>query len=284
MARIRSIKPEITESETLAELPLEVCWTFACLWPHCDDRGRRKAQPRLVKSDLYPMRDDVTVDDVTEHLLLLAEADVICLYTGCDGKPYLHVVNWDEHQKVDRPSKSRIPPCRDHEPEGDCARHDGDCESLPLSLAEPSPSPREDASTGSRTMDLVPRTVDLGPQTVDLAPAKPSRGSREPDLVWDALMASCGVDSSTITDSMRGGYNRAVSELRKVGATPGEIKRRAENYQARFPDAAMTPMALAKQWAMCDSGPPLRQVSTSDQRFAANSALVERYRQTEDSA
>lgn len=277
MARIRSIKPEITESETLAELPLAVCWTFACLWPHCDDRGRRKAQPRLVKADLYPMRDDVTADDVAEHLTLLSEADVICLYTGCDGKPYMHVVNWDEHQKVDRPSKSRIPPCREHEAESDCAKHEGDCTSSRLTLAEPSASPRETASTGSRTLDLGPRTVDLGP--VDLAPTKPSRKA---DEIWDALLAACNVDAGSVPDSARGAYNRAVKDLRGIGATPDEIRRRAAIYRRRWPDMALTPTALTRRWAeLVDL--PARQ-STTDARVADGLALAAKYRAQEESA
>lgn len=76
-----------------------------------------------------------------------------------------------------------------------------------------------------------------------------SRRPRESDPIWDALMGACGITPTEITSSARGAYNAAAKALRDVGATPAEISRRARDYRMRFPNAALTPTALAKQWA-----------------------------------
>jgi hypothetical protein len=41
-------------------------------------------------------------------------AGSICRYTF-EGKKYLHVLNWSDHQKPQHPSKARIVPCEEHE-------------------------------------------------------------------------------------------------------------------------------------------------------------------------
>jgi hypothetical protein len=58
-----------------------------------------------------------------------------------------------------------------------------------------------------------------------------------------------GNDLRELTATARGPLNRAAAELRKVGATPGEVRRRARRYRERYSvDIALTPMALTKQW------------------------------------
>lgn len=84
-----------------------------------------------------------------------------------------------------------------------------------------------------------------------IAPSKPRQG-RAPDLLWEAVMDACGIDPASVTDTARGRYNRAVGDLRKVGATPGEVTDRAQVYRVRFAEVALTPSALASHWAECD--------------------------------
>lgn len=110
MARMRTLKPEACSSESLCEVPREVRWTFATLWTHCDDEGRAVWNPRLVKAALYPLDDDVTVDVVVSDIEELAGVGAVCLYE-VDGKDYLHVPSWHEHQHPNRSVKSKIPPC-----------------------------------------------------------------------------------------------------------------------------------------------------------------------------
>lgn len=108
MARIRSVKPEICESEIMASCSAEVERTFVRLWTHCDDQGRAKDHPQLIKSALFPLHDDVTAETVDAHLSTLAEKGLIDRYE-VDGVRYLVVTSWHEHQKPQKPRASKLP-------------------------------------------------------------------------------------------------------------------------------------------------------------------------------
>lgn len=110
MARMRTIKPETFTSETLAAISVHARWTFAGLWTYCDDEGRGRALPALIKAAIWPLDDDVTAKDVAVHLDDLEAKVLICRYQA-DGKSYLHVVNFSEHQKPNRPLPSKLPKC-----------------------------------------------------------------------------------------------------------------------------------------------------------------------------
>lgn len=110
MARMRTLKPEAFSSETLSLAPVVARWTFAGLWTYVDDEGRGKADPRLIKAALWPLDDDVTADEVAEHLDILEKLDLLCRYE-CAGRRYLHVVNFHEHQRPNRPVPSKLPEC-----------------------------------------------------------------------------------------------------------------------------------------------------------------------------
>lgn len=73
------------------------------------------------------------------------------------------------------------------------------------------------------------------------------------DEIWDAVMAVCGVNSTTINSQERGRHNRAVKALKESGATVDEISGRAASYKVKFPNVAMTPIALASHWSELDA-------------------------------
>lgn len=72
---------------------------------------------------------------------------------------------------------------------------------------------------------------------------------RERDLLWESLVETCGADSSEMTKSERGRYNKALKELKEVGAKPEDIKLRAAKYRQKFPGADLTPTALVAHWS-----------------------------------
>lgn len=125
------------------------------------------------------MRGGHAKEDLEAELKEMADVDLICRYTGCDGKKYLHLVSWEKHQKIDRPSKSRLPRCPEHRSAEDyCGRHEGECghressPSIPTSVPTPrevSTNAREDSrdSQSDSMQDLGSRTLDLGSRTVD---------------------------------------------------------------------------------------------------------------------
>jgi len=110
VARIRSIKPDAFGSDTLSQVPRGVRWTFAGLWTYCDDEGRGRDNHRLIQAALYPLDSDVSLDVIADDLKQLESVGAICRYSA-DGRDYLHIPAWDEHQRVSHPTASKLPPC-----------------------------------------------------------------------------------------------------------------------------------------------------------------------------
>lgn len=110
MARKRMLHPSFFTSATLATCSLRSMITFAGLWVYCDDYGRGEDDPAFIAATVWPRRPTVTGDDVAADLIELAEAGPVCRY-DVGGFSFLHVVSWDEHQKVQHPTRSKLPPC-----------------------------------------------------------------------------------------------------------------------------------------------------------------------------
>jgi hypothetical protein len=108
MSRIRSIKPGFFKSEDVSALPLRARLTWIGLWTHCDDAGRTKDNVKLIKADVWPL-DDVSLRDVEDDLSTLAAHGRIVRYE-VGGQRYLEITNWRDHQRIDKPSPSRLPP------------------------------------------------------------------------------------------------------------------------------------------------------------------------------
>ena len=108
MARIRSVKPELCTSETMAQVSAVAERTFVRLWTHCDDEGRCKDNPKLLKAALFPLHDDVTQADVDAHLWELSDLGLIVRYS-VNGEAFLHVPSWHDHQKPQKRQTSKLP-------------------------------------------------------------------------------------------------------------------------------------------------------------------------------
>ncbi|WP_240805158.1 hypothetical protein [Streptomyces sp. A1547] len=124
MARIRTIKPEAFESEDLAAVDVTAMVTFFGLLTQADDSGRFRDHPAVIAGRLWALRPEHTPAHVAHDLEQLAETGLVCRYTGCDGKSWLHIVTWDRHQKINRASDSRLPRCPTHEAAKAC----GECD------------------------------------------------------------------------------------------------------------------------------------------------------------
>jgi hypothetical protein len=110
MARIRSIKPEFFTSISIADLSRDARLMFVGMWTHVDDDGRCIDEPRLIKAALFPLDDDL---EPTQIDTLMGELDYhgrIIRY-DVDGRRYVQIVGFNEHQKIDRHTPSKHPPC-----------------------------------------------------------------------------------------------------------------------------------------------------------------------------
>ncbi|MFF4980866.1 hypothetical protein ACFY3O_12510 [Streptomyces sp. NPDC001046] len=182
MARIRTIKPEAFFSESLAEVSVEAERTFFGLLTQADDHGRHRDNAAIIAGLLWPLRAEHTSVHVEDDLQQLANAGLLCRYTGCDGRRYLHVVTWSEHQKIDKASQSRLPSCPQHQAAGRCGPCKGTCTRHP----EASPTPtRGLAETSPNT----PRTLDPPSQP---APTPPVPRSGAPAARQDPLAGLAG--------------------------------------------------------------------------------------------
>lgn len=95
------------QSESLGRVSREARLLFIMLFTICDDAGRTRAASRLLASLLYPYDDDAPT--LIPGWLAELEAEKCIHRYEVDGTHYLEIPKWLEHQKIDRPSLSKIP-------------------------------------------------------------------------------------------------------------------------------------------------------------------------------
>lgn len=119
MSRIRTIKPEFNTSRSVARLSEGAQLFMLKLLTECDDHGRIEWIPRKIVGVLYPHDPDKTKDDIDAYGQELSEEGILLFYKVGEDE-FAHFPNWHDHQKVDRPSRSRLPdppvdPCESRE-------------------------------------------------------------------------------------------------------------------------------------------------------------------------
>jgi len=122
MARIRTIKPEFWYDEDIASLPAETRLLAIGLLNVADDEGYFKAHPALIRGQIFPFHEDSL--NIHGMLTELSGVGYLRLFEGLDGKLYGHVKNFGKHQKVNRPSPSKIKE-KDMLTEGSVSAHGG---------------------------------------------------------------------------------------------------------------------------------------------------------------
>lgn len=108
MARIRTIKPEFPQSESMGQCTRDARLTFLLLFTMADDSGRLRGNSRMLASLLFPYDDDAK-KHIDSWLVELEKVGCIQRYQ-VDGDSYLAIHKWSQHQKIDKPTPSRIPP------------------------------------------------------------------------------------------------------------------------------------------------------------------------------
>lgn len=106
MARIRTIKPEFWTNEELAETSEAARLLAIGLLNHSDDEGYFKAHQSLIKAVVFPLTEPSM--SIHECLKQLSIAGYLRLFKGSDGKEYGKVINFESHQRVNRPTESKI--------------------------------------------------------------------------------------------------------------------------------------------------------------------------------
>ncbi|QNB45859.1 hypothetical protein BR63_05735 [Thermanaerosceptrum fracticalcis] len=104
----RTIKESICTSENINNLTPEEEVFFYRLITKCDDFGRFDARPQVLRAMCFPWKvDQISIETIEKWLQSLVRENLIVLYTF-EGKPYLEMVTWRDHQQV-RATKSKYP-------------------------------------------------------------------------------------------------------------------------------------------------------------------------------
>lgn len=102
-------RPRTTPLEayvTARTLPPMVRVTAEGLRLHADDHGRGRVELRQILADVWPETSEVTESVLVDHLLMLAEADLIVLFADASGRECYAFTAW---ARVDRPGDSAVP-------------------------------------------------------------------------------------------------------------------------------------------------------------------------------
>ncbi|MER7932076.1 MULTISPECIES: hypothetical protein [unclassified Streptomyces] len=298
MARIRTIKPEAFVSESLAVVTLTAERTFLGLLTQADDQGRHRDHAAIIAGQLWVLRPEHGPSDVETDLAQLADAGLICRYKGPDDKRYLHIVTWHQHQKINRPSKSRLPACPHHDtpvgtapgvvaptaganvtepappPHGTLCEGSGE-------VREPGVNPDADDETagqadftepsgrrqgGLSAGAVTPHGPDLGPRIMDLGDT-PSGGASAsaPDTVSaQQLIAEYATACAhRPPKDVLGHLGREVRKLLDEGIAPAHIRAGLERHRAKGLHPSTLPSLVHEAMNATPSAPVVHRAWTN---------------------
>lgn len=107
--RIRTIKPEVWQDDNFGNVNFESRLLFLGLVTQADDDGRLVGAPSLIRSQIFPFDSRLTLTRVKSWLEELQKAGLIVLYEH-NKNPYIALPKWGNHQKINRPRPSKLPP------------------------------------------------------------------------------------------------------------------------------------------------------------------------------
>jgi len=108
MARIRTVKPEFWTSGQVMRVSRDARLLFIGLLNFADDEGRGDADPFAVKARVFPGDSDIDSERILRLLAELSSRALLVVYEH-DGRPLYEVPKFTTHQKIDRPTVSKLP-------------------------------------------------------------------------------------------------------------------------------------------------------------------------------
>lgn len=111
VARIRTIKPEFWEDEVVGCLSRDARLLFVATWNIADDEGLLRWSAAYIKASAFMYDDDIQIKDAQRLMGEIVEAGLVHAYNaGKAQQPFAYIVNFQKHQRINRPSPSRLPP------------------------------------------------------------------------------------------------------------------------------------------------------------------------------
>jgi hypothetical protein len=105
--RIRTLKPEVWEDEAVGKLGAWERLLFIGLITMADDEGRLRALPSAIGGHVFPY-DEHPPAKILRWLEAVRGVGLIDRYEH-DGTPYVQIIGWAKHQKINRPQESILP-------------------------------------------------------------------------------------------------------------------------------------------------------------------------------
>ena len=99
-AEARLIYNSISTSERVASLKVKGALLFTWLITHCDSQGRMQGKPKVIRQQVVPFLDEVTVEDVTEALELMEGQKLIIRYEDSKGRSLIQITDWWDWQSA----------------------------------------------------------------------------------------------------------------------------------------------------------------------------------------
>jgi len=103
MARKRIIDPEFWSDEEIGKWSFSTRLFYIGLWNFADDEGRFKAHNDLLKAQIFPYDKKVDIEKLKKELNSKIQ------WYEIDGCQYGFICNFLKHQRIDKPTKSKLP-------------------------------------------------------------------------------------------------------------------------------------------------------------------------------
>jgi hypothetical protein len=98
-AESRLIYSSISTSERVSSLGVKGALLYTWLITHCDAQGRTPGKPKIIKQQVVPFIDEITVEDISQALELMVGQKLIVLYEDKKGRSLIQVTDWWDWQK-----------------------------------------------------------------------------------------------------------------------------------------------------------------------------------------
>jgi HNH endonuclease len=107
--RIRSLKPEHRQHRKVGRLTHLEYRLWVGMLCEADDAGRLVCDAEQLRVLIFGFRPEVTAEEIDDGADVLAKIGLLKLYR-VGGVRYAAFPSWTDHQRIDHPSKSKLPP------------------------------------------------------------------------------------------------------------------------------------------------------------------------------
>jgi hypothetical protein len=232
--------------------------TFVQLFTLADDEGRLRGNSRMLASLLFPYDDGedghvlTTAKDVEAWMVELEREGCIVRYQ-IDTAAYVQICNWLIHQKIDKPSKSKIPAFAESSREVanplEVSSEEGIKDQGEEGIKDSASAP---AAAGVVVVDLDPAEPD-NPRAAAMPPREDPAESADPAIALTVALRKLGVDATFTHPAVQAWVAQKTDMAVLIAAVglarehKGETAKIHPNYLVPIVDKLLNPPAASSQ-------------------------------------